>query len=155
MPNRGELHREKRRRFVTAAITRVLVCVLAALSGGSQLVAATTRARSPVDQDYIAALAAANRFLQAWQNQDHESAIILLSDKLKQHTSEQALETFFTPADRSAQAYEISSGRKLAAGRYLFTVKLFNSTTGTVRHRPSHLVVTRTGRNDWAIDKLP
>src|SRR5579864_7573774 len=80
-----------------------------------------------VDQDYIAALAAANRFLSAWQNQDHETAILLLSDKLKQHTKEERLEAFFTPAAHTQQAYEISSGKKLSSGSYIFCVTLFNS----------------------------
>ena len=111
--------------------------------------------RAAIDQDYIAALAAANRFLQAWQNQDHETAILLLTDTLKQHTNEQALETFFIPAAHAQQAYEISSGKKLAPGRYIFTVKLFNSAAKSLRQRPSQLVVTRAGKNDWAIDKLP
>lgn len=113
-------------------------------------------AHTTIDQDYVAALAAANRFLQAWQNQDHETAILLLSDKLKQHTNEDRLEDFFTPAAHAQQAYEISSGKKLAPGRYIFAVTLFNSAAGkSPPHRPSHLIVTRTGKNDWAIDKLP
>ena len=111
--------------------------------------------RAVIDQDYVAALAAANRFLQAWQNQDHETAILLLTDKLKQHTNEQALETFFVPAVHAQQAYEISSGKRLAPGRYIFTVILFNSSVKLLPHRPSQLIVSRTGTNDWAIDKLP
>ena len=109
-----------------------------------------------VDQDYIAALAAANRFLSAWQSQDHETAILLLSDKLKQHTREDRLDTFFSPGARTQQAYEISSGKKLSPGRYLFRVTLFNSNRQkSPRPRSSQLVVTRSGKNDWTIDKLP
>jgi hypothetical protein len=110
--------------------------------------------RASVDEEYVAALAAANHFLQAWQNQDRETAILLLTDNLKQHTREERLEAFFTPAAHTQEAYEISSGKKLAPGRYAFTVRLFSSVDRTSR-RTSHLVVTRTRRNDWAIDKLP
>jgi hypothetical protein len=141
---------------VTSFVARIIrLCLLLALIAGSQIFPTTSHVRSVIDQDYIAALAAANRFLQAWQNQDHETAIILLSDKLKQHTREEALETFFTPADHAQQAYEISSGKKIAPGRYIFIVKLFNSGSKAAPHKQSRLIVTRTGKNDWAIDKLP
>ena len=109
-----------------------------------------------VDQDYIAALAAANLFLSAWQNQDHETSILLLTDKLKQHTKEERLDAFFTPAAHTQQAYEISSGKKLSPGRYLFRVILFNSgPQKSPRRHSSQLIVTRSGKNDWAIDKIP
>ena len=32
------------------------------------------------DRDYVSALSAANRFLQAWQTQDHEAGLLLLTD---------------------------------------------------------------------------
>ena len=109
-----------------------------------------------VDQDYIAALAAANRFLSAWQNQDHETAILLLTDKVKQHTKEERLDTFFSPSTHTQQAYEISSGKKLRQGCYIFRVTLFNSgQQKSPRPRSSRLVVIRSGKNDWAIDKIP
>ena len=115
--------------------------------------------RSPsvrVDQDYIAALAAANRFLSAWQNQDRETAILLLTDKLKQHTKEERLDTFFSPSTHTQQAYEISSGKKLRQGCYIFRVALFNSGQPKSAHpHSSQLVVIRSGKNDWAIDKIP
>lgn len=112
--------------------------------------------RSPwvrVDQDYIAALAAANRFLSAWQNQDRETAILLLTDKLKQHTKEERLDAFFSPAAHTQQAYQISSGKKIGPGHYVFRVALFNSASRAAHS--SQLVVIRSGKNDWAIDKMP
>ena len=42
------------------------------------------------------ALAAANRFLQAWQNQDRETGLLMLTDDAKQASSEDRLEAFFS-----------------------------------------------------------
>ena len=134
----------------------VWLLLLIFLALGPPLAAGGRSASVRVDQDYIAALAAANRFLSAWQNQDHETAILLLTDKVKQHTKEERLNAFFTPATRTEQAYEISSGKKLRQGCYIFRVTLFNSGQPKSAHpHSSQLVVIRSGKNDWAIDKIP
>ena len=113
-------------------------------------------ARAAVDQEYVAALATANRFLQAWQTQDSETGILLLSDKVKQHTREERLQSFFSRAENAQQAYEISGGKKLKAGRYIFSVALFDSRNSTsTERRLSEVIVTRMAKNDWVIDKLP
>lgn len=113
-------------------------------------------ARPAVDQEYIAALATANRFLQAWQSQDQETGLLLLSDKVKGHTTEEHLQSLFSPADNAPEAYEISGGKRLKAGRYIFSVALFNSRNGTwMQRRSSRMIVTRVGKDDWAVDKLP
>ncbi len=112
-----------------------------------------------VDQDYVNALAAANRFLQAWQTQDHETALLMLTDTAKRHSSEDRLQSFFSPRPATRQAYEIGRGRKLKPGRYTFPVALFAITASSgrslARLRFSQIVVVRTGKEDWAIDKLP
>jgi hypothetical protein len=117
-----------------------------------------TQTPSTVDQDYIAALAAANRFLHAWQSLDQETGLLMLSDKLRQQTSEDRLEAFFTPASSAQEAYEISRGKKLNHGRYSFPVALFATPEGNrrwLRPRFSEIIVTRIGKSDWIIDKLP
>ena len=53
----------------------------------------TSRAGS--DPAYSSALAAANRFLHAWQNEDHESGIVMLADSARQNMSADLLQTFF------------------------------------------------------------
>ena len=108
------------------------------------------------DPAYVSALSAANRFLQAWQNQDHETGLLMLTDAAKQHSSEDRLEVFFSSGSDSA--YEIARGKKLKAGRYAFPVTLFafhSGTTKTERPQKSEIVVVRTGKDEWAIDKLP
>jgi hypothetical protein len=108
------------------------------------------------DRGYASSLAAANRFLQAWQNQDHETGLLMLSDGAKQHISEEQLESFF--ASGPDAAYEIVHGTKLKAGRYAFPVTLFAGYSGLDRKerpRKSQIVVALAGKDEWTIDRLP
>jgi hypothetical protein len=109
-----------------------------------------------LDLGYVSALAAANRFLQAWQNQDHETGLLMLTDDAKQHSCEEHMEVFFSSG--ADAAYEIARGRKMKAGRYSFPVTLFpfhSGTTKSDRSQKSEIVVVRTGKEEWAIDRLP
>ena len=112
---------------------------------------------SLLDREYVAALASANRFLTAWQTQDHETGIILLTDAAKRQVSEDRLQAFFAPGSGIQQGYEINRGKKLGAGHYLFPVALFEVGPDHkwVHPRFSQIVVVKTGKDDWAIDKLP
>jgi hypothetical protein len=108
---------------------------------------------SSLDGDYISALSTANRFLQAWQNHDQETGLLLLSDGAKLQTSADNLEAFFSAPQ---SAYEITRGRKLKGTRYCFSIVLFDSAaSGRPRPHYAELVVSRTGREDWTIDNLP
>jgi hypothetical protein len=131
-----------------------LAAVLAAWATAKTRPSPSISTRS--DPGYISALAAVNRFLQAWQNQDHETGLLMLTDKAKQNSSQDRLKLFFSSG--SGTAYEIARGRKLKAGCYAFPITLFAFYSGTNesnrRHR-SKIVVVRTGKDEWAIDKLP
>lgn len=108
------------------------------------------------DPEYTPALAAANRFLQAWQNQDHETGLLMLTDIAKQNSSQDRMENFFSCGTNGA--YEIARGRKLKAGRYAFPVTLFASRAEpgkSGRPQRSAIVVVRAGKEEWAIEKLP
>jgi len=109
-----------------------------------------------LDRGYSSALAAANRFLQAWQNQDRETGLLMLTDVAKQATSQERTDSFFSSGNDAA--YEIARGRKLKAGRYAFPVTLFTveSNSGEPgRPQRSQIIVVHAGRNEWAIDKMP
>jgi len=114
--------------------------------------------RSAVDQDYISALATADRFLQAWQTRDEEAGILLLTDRVKQRTRQNAVQEFFSSGAITRESFEIGRGRKLGSNRYQFPVTLFHKPSGHAHKwmhpRTSALVVVRAG-SDWAIDKLP
>jgi hypothetical protein len=110
------------------------------------------------DPDYIFALSAANRFLYAWQVNDQETGILMLTDRMKQRTREEALSTFFSSTAVGSQSFEIGRGRRLAPGRYKFPVTLFQrlaSPGKPTTPRTSVLIVVHAGRDDWAIDRLP
>jgi hypothetical protein len=109
-----------------------------------------------IDSSYVSALATANRFLYAWQAQDQENGLIMLTDAAKQRTSEDRLQSFFSPGAGVQQTYEIGHGKKMASGRYSFPVELFVSKpAGTSHFRYSQIVIVKAGSDDWAIDKLP
>jgi hypothetical protein len=108
------------------------------------------------DRGYASALAAANRFLQAWQNQDHETGLLMLTDAAKQNSSASRMETFFSSGSDSA--YEIARGKRLPDGRYTFPVTLFPyhaDSNKADQPQKSEILVVRAGKDEWAIDKLP
>ncbi len=108
------------------------------------------------DRGYSSALAAANRFLQAWQNQDRETGLLMLTDVAKQGSSQERTDSFFSSGNDAA--YEIARGRRLKAGRYAFPVTLFISDSESNRSglpQKSQIIVVRAGKDEWAIDKVP
>ena len=122
---------------------------------------AKTKTSSPAttDHDYVSALAVANRFLNAWQTQDIEKGLILLTDSAKHQTSEEHLQTFFSPGGDTQRAYELRGGNKLKDGRYSFPVTLLEIVSAQehkwTHPRYSRIFVIKAGKDDWVIDKLP
>ena len=106
----------------------------------------------PPDPDYVFALAAANRFLHAWQNDDLEAGTVLLSDHVRRSQDPDKFEEFF--AGSNDRAFEISRGTG-TRGRYQFAVVLVTVAETRLRRRSSAIVVVNTGKNDWVVDKLP
>jgi hypothetical protein len=108
-----------------------------------------------LDPSYVFALAVANHFLQAWQSGDVENGTVLLTGHAKQALSRDDLDRFFSNPDPSA--YEIDRGTLKKHGRYEFPVVLVTSASKNphVRRRFSTIVIVNTGKNDWAVDKLP
>jgi hypothetical protein len=135
----------------------ILVVSLTLLLSASA-VARNKHSASPAapDRGYPSALAAANRFLQAWQNQDRETGLLMLTDAAKESSSADRMEVFFSSG--SDAAYEIARGKKLKAGRYAFPVTLFPSrpeASGPGPPQRTEIVVVRDGKDEWAVDKLP
>lgn len=110
------------------------------------------RAQPALDPTYSSALAAANRFLHAWQSQDHEAGILMLADSGRQGASPDSLQAFFSPG--SDAAYEIAHGRRLKDGEYEFPLVLFGSSADP-HPRPCKLILVRAGKTDWAVERLP
>ena len=109
-----------------------------------------------MDRNYVPALSVANRFLQAWQAEDHEAGLLLLSDSAKQKISEDRLEKYFQPGLTTLRAFQVAHGKKLKEGRYTFPVVLFERPSGVFfRTRNVQLLVVQAGKDDWVVDKLP
>jgi len=136
-----------------------LSAVLLSLALLTPLTFSKSKITPPTDTDYVLALGAANDFLRAWQTQDREAGILLLTDRVKQRSSAEALLEFFSRKACRAQSFEIARGKKLAPGRYRFPVALFQQPAGGgpkwTRPQTSTLVVVKTGASEWSIDKLP
>jgi hypothetical protein len=113
--------------------------------------AARSRVSSP-DPSYSSALAAANRFLHAWQTQDHEAGILMMTDLARQQASSAKLQEFFSPA--SDAAYEIRRGRRMNGGEYAFPVVLFGTSENSLP-RVCRLLIIHTGKDEWAVNRLP
>ena len=117
---------------------------------------------APHDPGYVQALAAANRFMYAWQAGELGNGMALLSDGIRHAQTAGEIERFFSAeADR---AFEIGKGSG-NRGRYSFPVVLVSlkASPGSdpsaeaklVSRRPSNIVLVKTGKNDWVVDKLP
>jgi hypothetical protein len=131
------------------------VFLISAILGPEGQAKTKSRTSPVVDQNYIAALATANRFLYAWQNHDQETALLLLTDAAKNRISEDQLSALLEGS--APVTYEITRGKKLNPGRYAFPIALFQPTG---QHRWMHphysqLIILNTGKDGWAIDKLP
>ena len=135
-------------------MTRVVICIILLLSICSQSFAHQHKKHSRTfDPLYGSALAAANRFLHAWQTEDHETGIMMLSDIARQSLSSDKLQNFFSPG--ADAAYEIARGKRVNSAAYEFPVVLFGASSAPSRPHACTVVVSRSGKNEWAVDKLP
>ena len=135
-------------------MARVVISFLLLLLFSSQSFAHQHKKHSPVvDRSYGSALAAANNFLHAWQSEDHETGIMMLSDSARQNLSPDKLQSFFSPGPDAA--YEIARGKRVNSAAYEFPVVLFGGSGAPSRPHVCRMIVTRGGKNEWTVDKLP
>jgi nickel-dependent lactate racemase len=108
-----------------------------------------------LNREYVAALTAADRFLQAWQPADSENGVALLTSHAKDAATTDVFDRFFSTC--APEAYEIARGQLMKHGRYEFPVVPVSGApnSGRLRRRFSSIVIVNTGKNDWAVDKLP
>jgi len=115
--------------------------------------AAKTLPAPGLESGYVSALAAADRFLHAWQSGDLENGMVLLSGHAKEMATADAVEKFFSNSVPSG--YEIGRGKLIKPGRYLFPVVFVTASKNRARRKFSTILIVDTGGNDWAVDKLP
>src|SRR6266508_2471443 len=107
----------------------------------------------PLDPSYSSALAAANRFLHAWQTQDHETGLMMLTDAARQGVSSERLQDFFSPGPEAA--FEIQRGKRINGGEYVFPVVLLGFSQQKIGPHVCSIVITRAGKDEWVVEKLP
>src|SRR5690348_6679709 len=101
--------------------------VLSVLILSTSLMARPVRRHARVsDPSYSTALATANRFLHAWQTQDHEAGIMMLSDSARERTSLDQLQAFFSPSEqpRLKSSMEVGSMAANMFSRLCFSASL-------------------------------
>lgn len=108
-----------------------------------------------IDGTYTAALGVANRFLAAWQSNDQEAGVLLLTDQAKHRSSEAGIDGLFS--NSSQRAFEVVRGRLVGNHRYEFPVVLLETAgeSKQVHRKFTKIVIANTGKNDWAVDTLP
>lgn len=77
---------------------------------------------------------------------------MMLTDAARQQASADKLQEFFSPTGQAA--YEIQRGRRMNAGEFVFPVVLFGTAQNS-QPRVCRLVIMRTGKDDWAVNRLP
>jgi len=77
---------------------------------------------------------------------------MMLTDAARQQVSPDKLQEFFSPTDHAA--YEIQRGRRVNGGEFVFPVVLFGTEQNS-QPRVCRLVILRTGKDDWEVNRLP
>lgn len=78
---------------------------------------------------------------------------MMLSDHARQQVSPEQLQQFFSPEANAA--YEIEHGQRRKSGGYTFPVVLFGMANPSKRAYFGQLVIARSGKNDWVVERLP
>jgi len=148
----------------TAVRPLILACLAAACAqyGCEQAgpPPATQPAQNEYNDQYVAALAAASDFCQAWQHRDEAAGRALLSRGfLRRYPDRQIRDAIVGAANPRHAAYEITGGERLGEGRYGFDVKLFYAFSGAHGDRLElarrRIVVVRQQDGLWKVDKFP
>ena len=121
---------------------------------------ATRPASTARDEEYAAALAVADAFCHAWQVADAPAGRGLLSRAmLRKYPDTRIRQAIAGTGNPRHQAFEIKSGKRVAAGRYRFEVDLFFAYSGTYGDRlevaEEAVVVARTDEGGWVVDDFP
>lgn len=129
-----------------------------AVLAGAALTAVRQMPAPLVDQNYMAALAAADRLLSAWQDKNGPGGLALMSPGLRRRHSEAELRQWLAGAGPSvSRSFEIGPGRRLTESRYLFRVRIIERRIGQMWGQPrkTAVVLTRNGRGEWRGEVLP
>lgn len=120
------------------------------------------KAKSPedIDQDYLYALASANKFLMCWELGSVGDGLSLASNKLRADHPNGFLDQYLNNDQNPRHtAFEVSNGKKLPDGRVEFEVRLYSAQPGQVwqglRPKPGRITMVRTMMASWLVDEIP
>ena len=120
----------------------------------------TEPAQTAYTDQYVAALAVAGDFCQAWQHQDEAAGRALLSRRfLRTYADRQIRDAIAGVGNPRHAAYEIGDGERLSDGSYAFDVSLFYSFAGghsdKLERSSERIVVVRQEDGPWKVDRFP
>jgi len=110
--------------------------------------------------EYIAALASANAFCQAWRQRDVAVGKSLLSLRIKRTFPESRIHDALSGTGNPRHAaYEISHGVRAADASIAFRLRLFYRYTGGIQDRVespvASIVLRRDEAGTWLVDRFP
>jgi hypothetical protein len=140
----------------------LFVCVLALMLAMSSS-AWGQRAQAPsirVDDHYILALGAADRFLHAWATRDADLGRTTLAPAaLARYSAEQTATLFQGVSSPHHESFEIGPGHALSPTKYAFDIiqyeYLTNMHVNQPRPTPARLVVIQVAADTWLVDEIP
>ena len=144
----------------------MLAAVLAAVCGCEKLRSPTPArpasrpAAEDFGEDYARALAVADQFCEAWRLGDVAIARLLVSQRLRRlHGDGRLNEALAAAPNANHVGFEISEGRRLGEGRYVFRVRLVRRYLGRQEDRieapPGQIVLAAQQDGQWRVDELP
>jgi hypothetical protein len=136
---------------VKAAILVIVLILLPAQGWGGRH-RPSPKPAAVADPGYVLALGTADRFLHAWETGDLETGMVLLSDRVRRTQNAEAVEQFFSAGQERGFEIMRGTGHK---GRYRFPIVLVIREGNTARRVASEIILVNTGKNEWAVDKLP
>jgi hypothetical protein len=112
-----------------------------------------------VDRNYILALSATNRFLNAWRMRDQDAGLSMLSGRVKQQPLDNLRSYISGLSSPHHEAFEIFNGRSLPGGRFAFDVRLYeyykDQDDSAEVPKPSRIVLVKNSAQEWLVDELP
>ena len=116
--------------------------------------------KAKYDEDYAAALKAANLFCQHWMHGDYPVAKLMLTERIRYEYPEQRLRDIIGGVGNPRQlSYEIYDGRKLDDNRIAFRIRLFQVYIGQGDKRLEspleQIVLIKKSNNNWLVDEFP
>ena len=120
-----------------------------------------------IDDEYVQALEAANKYCEAWRWRNQDKGLAILSPRLLKSETEDFWRLVISGLSNPHHvSYEVTNGRRLRDGRYLFDVWFYELYTGETwrqiasgevllpekKLKAERIIVVKTGQDKWGED---